>query len=60
MDWWLHVRRVPAVCAGLAACLVLGAVADSAPSVPELVAEDLVRGHRMDIWDEERKRWFSL
>ncbi|GGP44913.1 peptidoglycan-binding domain-containing protein [Streptomyces abikoensis] len=31
-----------------------------APSVPELVAEDLVRGHRMDIWDEERKRWFSL
>ncbi|MGW4730943.1 hypothetical protein ACWEQC_17580 [Streptomyces shenzhenensis] len=29
MDWWLHVRRVPAVCAGLAACLVLGAVADS-------------------------------
>ncbi|MFJ8794297.1 hypothetical protein [Streptomyces sp. NPDC102462] len=29
MDWWLHVRRVPAVCAALAACLVLGAVADS-------------------------------
>jgi hypothetical protein len=29
MDWWLHVRRVPAVCASLAACLVLGAVADS-------------------------------
>ncbi len=29
MDWWFHVRRVYAVCAGLAACLVLGTVADS-------------------------------
>ncbi|MFF7098469.1 hypothetical protein ACFY9A_39825 [Streptomyces rubradiris] len=29
MDWWLRVRRVPAICAGLAVCLVLGAVADS-------------------------------
>lgn len=29
MDWWLHVRRVYAVCVGLAACLVLGTVADS-------------------------------
>ncbi|MFI9569732.1 hypothetical protein [Streptomyces rishiriensis] len=29
MDWWLQVRRVPAICASLAACLVLGAVADS-------------------------------
>ncbi|MFJ3309606.1 peptidoglycan-binding protein [Streptomyces sp. NPDC086549] len=27
---------------------------------PELAAQDLVRGHRMDIWDEERQRWFSL
>ncbi|WP_374987838.1 hypothetical protein [Streptomyces pristinaespiralis] len=30
------------------------------PAAPELVAQDLVRGHRMDIWDEERQRWFSL
>ncbi|MFF6995432.1 peptidoglycan-binding protein [Streptomyces sp. NPDC008313] len=30
------------------------------PPAPKLVAEDLVRGHRMDIWDEERQRWFSL
>ncbi|GAA2778984.1 hypothetical protein GCM10010521_67490 [Streptomyces rameus] len=30
------------------------------PPAPELVAEDLVRGHRMDVWDEERQRWFSL
>lgn len=29
MDWWIQVRRVPAVCVALAACLVLGAVADS-------------------------------
>ncbi|MFE6485147.1 hypothetical protein ACFVGN_19705 [Streptomyces sp. NPDC057757] len=29
MDWWLHVRRVPAVCAVLAICLVLGTVSDS-------------------------------
>ncbi|MEV7394490.1 hypothetical protein [Streptomyces sp. NPDC091215] len=29
MDWWLHVRRVYAVCVGLAACLLLGTVADS-------------------------------
>ncbi|MGW2028209.1 hypothetical protein, partial [Streptomyces decoyicus] len=27
---------------------------------PELIAEDLIRGHRMDIWDDERQRWFSL
>lgn len=30
------------------------------PPAPKLVAEDLVRGHRMDIWDEEKQRWFSL
>ncbi|WP_454320763.1 peptidoglycan-binding domain-containing protein [Streptomyces phaeoluteigriseus] len=30
------------------------------PPAPKLVAEDLVRGHRMDIWDEEHQRWFSL
>ncbi|NJP99950.1 hypothetical protein [Streptomyces zingiberis] len=29
MDWWLRVRRVPAICAGLVICLVLGATADS-------------------------------
>lgn len=29
MDWWLRIRRVPAVCVGLAVCLVLGTVADS-------------------------------
>ncbi|MFE2040353.1 hypothetical protein ACFXAZ_05340 [Streptomyces sp. NPDC059477] len=29
MDWWLRVRRVPAVCASLVACLLLGALADS-------------------------------
>ncbi|QIP88089.1 hypothetical protein GLX30_33300 [Streptomyces sp. Tu 2975] len=38
------------------------APADGTPPVaaPELVAQDLVRGHRMDIWDEDRQRWFSL
>lgn len=29
-------------------------------AAPELIAEDLIRGHRMDIWDDERQRWFSL
>jgi hypothetical protein len=29
MDWWFHVRRLPAICASLAICLVLGGVADS-------------------------------
>ncbi|MFF5897901.1 hypothetical protein ACFY8O_18455 [Streptomyces argenteolus] len=26
----------------------------------KLFAEDLVRGHRLDIWDESRAQWFSL
>ncbi|MEV0660861.1 hypothetical protein ACIBI3_11145 [Actinomadura luteofluorescens] len=25
-----------------------------------LFADDLVRGHRLDVWDEEAGRWFSL
>ncbi|MFF4224256.1 peptidoglycan-binding protein [Streptomyces abikoensis] len=31
-----------------------------APSPPELVAEDLVRGHRLDVWDKDQGRWLSL
>ncbi|MFD8545335.1 hypothetical protein [Streptomyces sp. NPDC059649] len=27
---------------------------------PVLTAEDLVRGHRIDVFDESRQRWFSL
>ncbi|MGW1987571.1 hypothetical protein ACWCPJ_34790 [Streptomyces collinus] len=27
---------------------------------PVLTAQDLIRGHRMDIWDEQRNAWFSL
>ncbi|MFG3116289.1 hypothetical protein ACGF4C_17985 [Streptomyces sp. NPDC048197] len=27
---------------------------------PVLTAEDLVRGHRVDVFDESRQRWFSL
>ncbi|MFG2352729.1 peptidoglycan-binding protein [Streptomyces sp. NPDC048521] len=30
------------------------------PTGPVLIARDLVRGHRMDVWDEHQKRWFSL
>ncbi len=30
------------------------------PVPPVLDARDLVRGHRMDIWDEQRNAWFSL
>jgi hypothetical protein len=30
------------------------------PSPPELSAEDLVRGYRVDIWDDESKQWHSL
>ncbi|MEU2588356.1 hypothetical protein ABZ612_37045 [Streptomyces avermitilis] len=30
------------------------------PAPPLLTTRDLVRGHRMDIWDEQRKDWFSL
>ena len=26
----------------------------------KLFAEDLVRGHRLDVWDESRAQWFSL
>ncbi|NEY35569.1 hypothetical protein GTU99_25960 [Streptomyces sp. PRKS01-65] len=29
-------------------------------AMPELFAEDLVRGHRMDVWDSTRERWYSL
>ncbi|WP_310724331.1 hypothetical protein [Streptomyces sp. N2A] len=32
---------------------------DEVPA-PELFAENLVRGHRLDIWDETRRQWFSL
>ncbi|WP_143652272.1 peptidoglycan-binding protein [Streptomyces sp. 13-12-16] len=32
---------------------------DSA-DMPDLSAEDLVRGHRMDVWDDTRGRWYSL
>lgn len=32
---------------------------DSA-AMPQLFAEDLIRGHRMDIWDSTRERWYSL
>ncbi|MEU8995988.1 peptidoglycan-binding domain-containing protein [Streptomyces caniferus] len=35
-------------------------VAQEPEAAPELIAEDLIRGHRMDIWDDERQRWFSL
>ncbi|MFH8977011.1 peptidoglycan-binding protein [Streptomyces sp. NPDC017890] len=30
------------------------------PMMPDLCAEDLVRGHRMDVWDDIRARWSSL
>ncbi|WP_250400130.1 peptidoglycan-binding domain-containing protein [Streptomyces cellostaticus] len=30
------------------------------PTPPVLAARDLVRGHRMDVWDEQRNAWFSL
>ncbi|MGV9938528.1 peptidoglycan-binding domain-containing protein [Streptomyces sp. NPDC003401] len=30
------------------------------PAMPQLCAEDLVRGHRMDVWDDTRARWYSL
>jgi hypothetical protein len=30
------------------------------PSPPELSAEDLVRGYRIDIWDDGSKQWHSL
>jgi hypothetical protein len=26
----------------------------------DLFADDLVRGHRLDVWDESAERWFSL
>ncbi|MEU5632344.1 hypothetical protein ACH47C_19680 [Streptomyces rishiriensis] len=29
-------------------------------SAPELLAQDVVRGHRLDVWDETRGAWFSL
>ncbi|MFF4608028.1 hypothetical protein ACFY12_35495 [Streptomyces sp. NPDC001339] len=33
-------------------------VTDGSPA--PLTAEDLVRGHRIDVFDESRQRWFSL
>ncbi|WP_345523232.1 hypothetical protein [Streptomyces echinatus] len=27
---------------------------------PELFAENLVRGHRLDIWGQDPGQWFSL
>ncbi|MDD5718845.1 MAG: hypothetical protein PHQ53_04080 [Candidatus Krumholzibacteria bacterium] len=32
----------------------------NAAAQPELSAEDLVRGYRIDIWDDVSKRWHSL
>ncbi|OIJ63625.1 hypothetical protein [Streptomyces mangrovisoli] len=29
-------------------------------TAPVLVAQDVVRGHRLDIWDETRQAWYSL
>ncbi|KAB1984180.1 peptidoglycan-binding protein [Streptomyces triticiradicis] len=34
--------------------------AQDGTSAPELLAQDLVRGHRLDVWDETRGAWFSL
>ncbi|KOV61351.1 peptidoglycan-binding domain-containing protein [Streptomyces sp. MMG1121] len=36
------------------------AVKQPSPVGPVLAADDVVRGHRMDIWDEGRRQWFSL
>nr|BFD86755.1 hypothetical protein StreXyl84_61560 [Streptomyces sp. Xyl84] len=33
---------------------------DADAAGPELFAEDVVRGYRMDIWDDRRHAWFSL
>ncbi|MDX3116004.1 hypothetical protein [Streptomyces scabiei] len=35
------------------------AAEDEVPA-PELFAQNLIRGHRLDIWDETRRQWFSL
>ncbi|MGW7610466.1 peptidoglycan-binding domain-containing protein [Streptomyces sp. NPDC054766] len=37
-----------------------GADRPDSEKMPTLDAEDLVRGHRMDVWDSTRERWFSL
>lgn len=29
-------------------------------AMPDLCADDLVRGHRMDVWDDSRAHWYSL
>jgi hypothetical protein len=34
--------------------------AAGSPSPPEMSAEDLVRGYRIDIWDDGSKQWHSL
>ncbi|MCK7622299.1 peptidoglycan-binding protein [Streptomyces sp. RS10V-4] len=37
------------------------AAGDAQPGLgPELFAEDVIRGHRMDIWDDAQRGWLSL
>ncbi len=59
--WVARVNRAPQVAEALdrVAALDRSLVAKQTPDVP-LFAEDLVRGYRVDVWDQQAGKWFSL
>ncbi len=59
--WVARTNRAPLLAAALARVMELQeAVEQDKPDEGSLYAEDLVRGYRVDVWDEQAKRRFSL
>ncbi|MCX7599455.1 MAG: hypothetical protein N2512_11420, partial [Armatimonadetes bacterium] len=59
--WVARVERQRLLVASLARSAQLdAAVTEKKDKTPELWAEDLIRGYRVDVWDETTKKWYSL
>lgn len=59
--WVARVERQRLLVASLARSAELdSAVLEKKDKTPELWAEDLIRGYRVDVWDNETKKWYSL
>ncbi len=59
--WVARVDRAPQVALALQRTALFNqAVLDNKPEEISLYAEDLVRGYRIDVWDETADKWFSV
>lgn len=59
--WVARVERQRLLAASLSRSSELdAAVSERKDKTPELWAEDLIRGYRVDVWDETTKKWYSL